>query len=156
MASFEEIKVTGQKDTDGTYAPAVSYTLDPNSRPVQRIIQAANPWGFNTDYNAQQVVDKTAMTCTLFNLTLTSANTEYSQVLPVSARFVRVSIIDGTAANNFRLAWTTGKVATPTAPFLKFFNDGTYSTPDKVFLAGATLFLASSLAGAVAQIEVWS
>lgn len=91
---------------------------------------------------------------TIYNVTLTAADTEYSQALPDGTRRFSVSIRDGASANNFRVAFTTGKVATPTAPYLKYKCDYEYFEDD-IHLVGKTLYIAGSNAGDVAQIVVW-
>lgn len=91
----------------------------------------------------------------IYNVTLTAADTEYSQALPSGTKKFSVSIIDGVSTNNFRVAFATGKVATPTAPYLKRGADQEYYE-DGVNLTGATLYIAGSNAGDVAQIIAWT
>lgn len=87
-----------------------------------------------------------------YNLTLTNANTEYSQALPSNCRgFVfrcRTSV-------DVRFAFATGKVATPTAPYLTLPADCAYSK-DGIYLSSVTLYFASSTAGVVVEIEAWA
>jgi hypothetical protein len=91
----------------------------------------------------------------IYNVSLASAATEYSQALPSGTKRFSVSIQDGSVVNNFRVAFVTGKVATPTAPYIKrpcnveYFEDG-------INLTGATLYLAGSNAGDVAQVIAWT
>lgn len=93
-------------------------------------------------------------TPTVYNVTCTEADTEYSQLLPDGTKGYSVSIQDGSADKNFRIAWVTGKVAAPTAPYRKYAaNVEAYD--DGLNLQGKTLYIASSEAGKVAQIEVW-
>jgi hypothetical protein len=91
-------------------------------------------------------------TVAVYNITLTLANTEYSQALPAGTREFRFrcrTIFD------VRYAFVTGKVAAPTAPYLtlpagmEYFSDGND-------LAAATLFLASAQAAVVVEIEAWT
>ena len=89
----------------------------------------------------------------IYNVTLTSANTEYSQVI-ASGHKLGISIQNGGGSDNFRIAYTTGKVATPTAPYLQFPQNGVYWI-DNDNITSLTVYLASSIAGKVAQIEVW-
>jgi len=94
------------------------------------------------------------VTPTIYNLTIPTANTEYSQVLPATTRRISVSIQDGIASENYRIAFVTGKVATPTAPYLKYFQDIEYAEKD-INLAGYTIYLAASIGSKVAQILAW-
>jgi hypothetical protein len=137
-------KIHGQRNTDGVVAEAVSFILDSNSRPVQRVVDAA-PW------------NPPATACTLYHVTLTSADTEYSQALPAACRHVSVRIMDGADTDTFRLAWVTGKVATPTAPYLKFSQAEEYVTPStNINIASGTIYIASSAASKTAIIEAWA
>jgi len=91
----------------------------------------------------------------IYNVTLTAADTEYSQALPAQTKRFSVSIRDGADTNNFRVAFVTGKVATPTAPYAKYPADVEYYE-DGVFLNGVTVYVAGSHAGDVAQIIAWT
>lgn len=93
-------------------------------------------------------------TPTIYNLELTLADTEYSQVLTASTKKFSVSIIDGQAGDNFRLAYVTGKVAGPTAPYHKYEHNVEFYQ-ENIEASSLTLYLASSKAGVVAQIEEW-
>ncbi len=87
-----------------------------------------------------------------YNVTLTSANTEYSQALPTNARRLCFRCRSSVA---IRYAWVTGKVATPTAPYQSLQSGAEYAI-DGVMLAGSTVYFASSVAGAVVEMEAWS
>lgn len=93
---------------------------------------------------------------TVYNVTLTDADTEYSLDLP--AGVVELSFQARTAAA-VRFAWETGKVATPTAPYATVKAGSAYTeefdplregSPD-----GRTLYLASAAAGTVVEVTVW-
>lgn len=92
---------------------------------------------------------------TLYNITCTNANTEYSTPLPIDCKRFRLSIRDGLPTANYRVAYVTGKVATPTAPYLKFLGDYIYDV-DQFDVYQPYIYFASSLAGSVVQIEAWS
>ncbi len=92
---------------------------------------------------------------TIYNVTMTTANTEYSQALPAGTKKVIFSVQGGLNANQFRYAYVTGKVATPVAPY-KVYNQDIEVGIDNILLTGATLYFASTLAGAIMQIECWS
>ncbi|MGC9397120.1 MAG: hypothetical protein ACP5J4_19930 [Anaerolineae bacterium] len=91
-------------------------------------------------------------TVTTYNVTLTSANTEYSQALPSGCRAVAFRCRTGYAV---RFAWETGKVATPTAPYQTLKAGGEY-WKDNINADGLTLYLASDTAAVIVEIEVWS
>jgi hypothetical protein len=67
-----------------------------------------------TDYEhvPHRVVDAAAAAPTSYNLTLTLADTEYSQAFPVNCRFIE---FQARTMADVRFAFTTGKVAGPTA-----------------------------------------
>ncbi len=87
-----------------------------------------------------------------YNVTLTVANTEYSLALPSSTRELRFrcrTIFD------VRYSFTKDKVATPTAPYLTLPAGSDYAS-DQSDITGKTLFLASSEAGVVVEVEIWT
>lgn len=97
-------------------------------------------------------VDNGAQTVTLYNVTLTNINTEYSQALPSVCR--RLSF-QNRAAKDARFAFVTGKVATPTAPYYTL-KAGTSYDSGPIHLASGTLYVAGTQAGNVVEIEAWS
>jgi hypothetical protein len=105
---------------------------------------------YTTEQNADVIVGKTV---NVYNVTCTNANTEYSQALPSRWKNLFVSIQDGDSNDNYRIAWATGKVATPTAPFLKYNQDVEFSM-NMVSGNSGTLYFASSVAGKVMQIFI--
>lgn len=102
-----------------------------------------------------KVVDFSALettTVTEYNVTLTSADTQYSQALPANTRRLCFRCRSGVA---IRYAWGAGKVATPTAPYQTLQAGADYAI-DGVLLASGTLYFASGTAGAVVEMEAWS
>jgi hypothetical protein len=97
-------------------------------------------------------VDSGASTVAIYNVTCESADTEYSQELPAICRRV---CVQARTAVVLRLAFVTGKVATPTEPYLTLRAGDIYDS-GPVHLASATLYVASPTAGAVAELEAWS
>jgi hypothetical protein len=91
-------------------------------------------------------------TVATYNVTLTSADTEYSQALPSGCRALAFRC---RSAHVLRFAWETGKVATPTAPYQTLKAGGEY-WKDNINAAGLTLYLASDTAEVSVEIEVWS
>lgn len=91
-------------------------------------------------------------TPTVYNKTLTIADTEYSQALPSSTREIRFRC---RTLYDVRFAWVTGKVATPTAPYLTLPAGCDYHSDDSD-ITGKSLYLASDQAGVVVEIEVWT
>ena len=94
----------------------------------------------------------------IYNVTLTNANTEYSQALPAG---VRAFALQPRTGVDVRFAYVTGKVAAPTAPYWTMKAGGGFGVDDvKMNVAlgeGAiTLFLASASAGTVVEIQAWS
>ena len=88
---------------------------------------------------------------TVYNVTLTVADTEYLRALPSSTREVRFRC---RTLFDVRFAWEEGKVATPTEPYLTLPGGHDYDS-DERDLTGKTLYLASSEAGVVVEISVW-
>ena len=95
-----------------------------------------------------------ARTPTVYNVTLTSANTEYSQAMSASCRGFEFQC---RTENDIRFAFVTGKVATPTAPYMTLkAGDYYYSWPLDQGASPSTLYLASATAGLVVEIVTWT
>jgi len=115
---------------------------------------------FVTDKNGHIIVDSIgtwpgispATTPAIYNVTMTSADTEYSQALPSNCLGFMVQTQDGTA---FRLAYVTGKVATPTAPYLTVAASSVYYET-AIKLATGTLYFACASSGKIVEIVAWS
>ena len=88
---------------------------------------------------------------TKYVVAITLADTEYSQALTNIKKF-RIHTRDFTA---FRLAYETGKVATPTDPY-ETVPAGSEKYEDSLNIASLTLYFASASAGKTAEVEVWS
>jgi len=99
-----------------------------------------------------QVGSLDCSTPAIYNVTLTLADTQYSQAIPDGTHKV---IFRCRSAAVVRYAWETGKVATPTAPYQTLPAGAEYGI-DGMTLIGKTLYLASSTAGVVVELEVWS
>lgn len=92
------------------------------------------------------------MSPTLYSITLTTADTEYSQALPAGLRALSFKARTNVA---IRWAFATGKVATPTDPYETLQAGQTYFKENLVS-AAVTLYLASATAGTVVEVEVWA
>lgn len=86
-----------------------------------------------------------------YNVTLTNADTEYSQPLPPGTQKFTVQ---ARTSVDIRHAWVTGKVAGPTAPYNTLKSSFNW-WEDCLFLEDKSLYLASSTAGTVVEIQVW-
>jgi hypothetical protein len=87
-----------------------------------------------------------------YNVTLTNADTQYSQALPSATRAIEFR---NRAAYDLRYAFTDAKVATPVAPYFTVKSGETYYK-DFVNLTSKTLYLASAHAGDVVELIAWS
>lgn len=86
---------------------------------------------------------------TVINLTCTNADTEYSQEISTGSSFEFQARTEAT----LRYAFVTGKVATPTAPYMTL-KAGDYFYSQAGF-GTTTLYVASPTAGTVVEILVW-
>lgn len=77
----------------------------------------------------------------IYNVAITDGNTEYSQALPSLTKKFLMHCRDGTA---FRIAFETGKVATPTEPYFSVPTNQAYYED---FLEAASLTLYFACAG---------
>ena len=98
----------------------------------------------------QSVSEATGVT--LYTVTLTNADTEYSQALPAGTKAFAFRC---RSAVDVRFAFETGKVATPTDPY-RTLPSGQEYYKEAVNLTGKILYLASSTAGVVVEIEAWT
>lgn len=96
-----------------------------------------------------------ATTVTIYNVTMTNADTEYNQALPANTKGFSFAVRDGTDSYNYRLAFATGKVATPTEPYVKRLGNVSVEK-DNLSLTSPTLYFACSSAGKVAEIVAYS
>ena len=94
----------------------------------------------------------TAAGVTLYAVTMTNANQEYSQLLPDNTYKFTIRCRDGTA---FRLAYVTGKVATPTDPY-RTIAANVVKSEDNVNLSAITLYFACASTGKIIEIEAWT
>ena len=91
---------------------------------------------------------------TLYTKTMTTLNTEYSQELPADTKFFAIK-----CRTNFdvRIAFVTGKVATPTDPYNTIVAGSEYVSPDDIsWHTAKTIYFACSTAAKVVEIETWS
>jgi hypothetical protein len=100
------------------------------------------------------LADPVTATPTPYNLTLTDADTEYSQALPANCRGFEFQARTEAAV---RFAFVTGKVAGPTAPYMTLKAGDYYSSPPlNQGASPSTLYLASATAGTVVEILAWT
>jgi hypothetical protein len=95
---------------------------------------------------------KPSIDCTIYNIEMTNANTEYIQTIPAGCKKITCGIISNDAI--FRLAFETGKVAAPTAPYMQI-PEGGFLSEEGLYLTGKTLYFASPTAGKTMQIICW-
>ncbi len=86
---------------------------------------------------------------TIYNKTLTLADTEYSQALPAGTR--KVLIKERTGAADLKLAYVSGESGTNYITILA----GSSKYLEGVYLSDITLYMQSPTAGAVIEVEVW-
>lgn len=104
--------------------------------------------------NANEVVVKNLSTIiTEYNITLTSADTEYSQALPANTKKIEFWSRGKYA---FRHSFVTGKVAGPTEPYLTAFTNSAYESPGTANLTSKTIYFATDVPGDVIEMRVWS
>lgn len=99
-----------------------------------------------------QKLPNKSLTPIVYNITLTDSNTEYSQALPANTKDFRWRC---RTLFDVRYAWETAKVATPTAPYLTLPGGSDYYS-DGNDLSSKTLYFASSEAGVVIEMEIFT
>lgn len=100
-----------------------------------------------------EITSTNLTTPTIYNVTMTDADTEYSQVLPANTRLLEFRCQDLGVATRF--AYETGKVATPTAPY-RVLGAGEVKTLEGLNLVSKTLYFACASAGKIMEIECWT
>ena len=125
---------------------------NPSTCTVDKMVQPGTEAKQNDIITELQKKPDEATTPTVYNVTLTNANTEYSQALPVNTKELRFRC---RTLYDVRFAWVTGKVATPTEPYLTLPAGSDYWS-DRNDLSSQILFFASSTAGVVCELEVWT
>jgi len=158
---IKSVGATAQTGIDlGVQIPLINTKLDTvesSLTDIETDIEATNTALGTVNTNLGTLEDDvevmTATTPTIYNISIAAADTEYSQALPANAKRFSLSIIDGTPGENFRWAYETGKVATPTAPYRQLDQSFEYEC-DKIN-SSATIYVAASDV-CVAQLEVWS
>jgi len=99
-------------------------------------------------------MDVPTATPTVYNVTLTNADTEYSQAMPANCRGFEFQC---RTENDVRFAVVTGKVAAPTAPYMTLKAGDYYASfPINQAASPSTLYLASSVAGVIVEIIAWT
>lgn len=93
-----------------------------------------------------------ANTKTVYNVTMTDADTEYSQAIPNNAMQIQFRC---RGLYDVRHSFTTGKVATPTSPY-ETLRAGMTGHEDKLILNSKTLYFACGDAGQVLELAVWT
>lgn len=93
-------------------------------------------------------------TPTIYNITMTNANQEYSQALPANTKKFTVMMQENDTA--FRIAYITGKVATPTAPYFACPAGACISEDFSQGKTSQTLYFACGTAGKTIQIIAWN
>lgn len=96
-------------------------------------------------------------TCTHDSITLVNANTEYSKAIPSNCKKLTFRVVDSTmikTGSDLRYAWTAGKVAAPTLPFMLLDGGAVYSESN-LRLNGKTLYVAGVAAGDIVLLEMW-
>lgn len=101
-----------------------------------------------------QNINHASDTPTVYNITLAVANTEYSQVMPADCTGFEFQARTDAVV---RFAFVTGKVATPTPPYMTLGSGGNFFSP-MINQVGtpSTIYLASATAGTVVEIIAWS
>jgi hypothetical protein len=122
---------------------------DAQQNPIFSEFYIGNMWIYELSKEGSALVDQP----TIYNVAMTNANTEYSQALPLGCKRYQLGTQDGSA---WRLAFVTGKVAAPTAPYYNSLTGEIYWDENlDPNTAQITLYFASGIAAKVMQILVW-
>jgi len=98
--------------------------------------------------------DAKASIAAVYNVSMTLADTEYSQVLPANCRGFEFQ-----CRSAFAIRWqvVTGKVATPTAPWMTLKSGDAYSSPSIAQAASpSTLYFGCDDAAQIVELLAWT
>jgi len=155
-------KITDGTDTALVTAGGSQNVLDDNSSAIKTAVEIIDNFisgarGLVTEDNSAAIKTaveaRVATTPTVYNVTMTTANTEYSQALPANTKILEFRCQSTGYATRF--AFETGKVAAPTAPY-RSLDAGEVKTLDGLNLTSKTLYFACSTAAQVMEIECWT
>lgn len=119
-----------------------------------KYVEAAGSGTSGDPYIFRRIMQGGATTITVYNISLSSPNTEYSQALPEDC-----AGIEFWSRAGYAIRWTleTGKVATPTEPYLTLKANGFYESPGMLDLSSKTIYFATAAsAGDTVEMIVWS
>lgn len=145
----DDMVAAGAVGTISAKLRRISSDLDAVKSAVETIDNAISGNEMQADIVTQPAAEQT--TPTFYNVTLAGADTEYVQALPANTRALQFQC---RTAYDVRYAFETGKVATPTSPY-STLKSGAVWWKENIKTSGS-LYLASSQAGVVAEIESWA
>lgn len=90
-------------------------------------------------------------TPTLYTITVTTQDVEYSQLIEKQVKAIRVQCRDGT---DIRVAFQTGKVAGSTDPY-HTVKSGTVLYMDRLFWNNPTIYVAAAAGTKKVEVLVW-
>ena len=131
----DPIKIKAIDQLDGTFALAVDAKIEVENIEIGK-------------------VDPLTSTPTMYNVSITVANTEYSQALPANCRGF---MFQCRSEVEIRYAFVTGKVAGAAAPYGTLKAGDIFPSPAiSQEATPSTLYLASATAGLVVEVIAWS
>ncbi len=111
--------------------------------------------------NASLASMAASTTCTHDSIVLTVVNTQYSKALLEHCKKLTFRTVDITdpdnpvAGNDLRYTFVTGKVATPTLPYM-LLDGGAVFSETNLDLTSTTLYVAGVTAGDIVLLEMWT
>lgn len=148
-AIADDMVAAGAVGTVSAKLRRISSDLDAVKTAVETIDNAISGNEMQVDIVAQPAAEQT--TPTFHNLTLVGADTQYCQPLPANTRALQFQC---RTAFDVRYAFETGKVAGPASPY-STLKSGAVWYKENIKTSGS-LYLASSEAGVVTEIESWA
>jgi hypothetical protein len=107
----------------------------------------------NTISGLPGTLQQVGITPTITDVSMAAGDTEYNYVLPTGTKFFTMHVKDDSAA--YRVAYTAGKVAGSTEPYINVLVAGYYSETALLTPANLTLYFASSTAGLKMEVTSW-
>ncbi len=119
-----------------------------------KYLEAAGAGTSGDPYIFRRILQGGATTIAVYNISLPSPNTEYSQALPSDCAGIEFW---SRAGYPVRFAFVTGKVAAPTEPYLTMKANAFYESPGMLDLSSTTIYFATAASvGDTIEMMVWS
>lgn len=135
--------------------PSVSFVTDPVTGELKSMVVETQNAVAELQASVALLgnIPRRSTTPLLVDVIMTNADEEYEYTFPDDTK--KLSLEIGAGGADFRVAWETGKVATPTQPYIAVPMDEKFAR-DNVNLVGKTIYFASNVSAQMMIIESYT